>query len=474
VSSAGTSTAAAHRPGTRYYAPEVRVSKLGDKLLEKGEEGDALANDVLGDLMRAEVTLVNTGISTYSLTFNNWLVPTSEGRGQKSNDVGNGTPAKVDTEGKVPWPHFKYNDLAVLSFGTRLRIDMRYVPEPTGHVPEPTGQKRSEEQDPLRWTPMVSGPITDIQFSFAGGQGAQLTVSGEDDLSVLKDKLEKWVPTKDRPAELTIVKQALKHANFPLDLAPTRVGYPKFVTEDGQGPQETLAGQSVLDFITKLAERLDFEVFLEFANTNDPKSPLGFHFEPYRGRAEPDKNLRSVFRLDRERNLLDFNPTIKVGDQYSTVVVKGRHRDPLLAREVKGEGIPADISDELHRDKDVDGPLTSGPEVRAVFFPGRVNQYVVPNQPNLDDVRADWAAKTVLRKKARELFSIEATTIGVPLLRPGNHVEIRGMRVPFDGYYYVTKTVHTFGADGYRTKISASRPGMELPKSREKPKGATP
>jgi hypothetical protein len=37
------------------------------------------------------------------------------------------------------------------------------------------------------------------------------------------------------------------------------------------------------------------------------------------------------------------------------------------------------------------------------------------------------------------------------------------MRAPFDGFYYVTKTVHTIGTDGYRTKITASRPGMEFP-----------
>jgi phage protein D len=81
----------------------------------------------------------------------------------------------------------------------------------------------------------------------------------------------------------------------------------------------------------------------------------------------------------------------------------------------------------------------------------------------LDEVRADWHAKAVIRKKSRELFSIDGTTIGLPTLRPGNHVEIRGMRPPFDGFYYVTKTTHSFGADGLRTRFTAQRPGMELP-----------
>jgi hypothetical protein len=41
------------------------------------------------------------------------------------------------------------------------------------------------------------------------------------------------------------------------------------------------------------------------------------------------------------------------------------------------------------------------------------------------------------------------------------------MRPPFDGFYYVTKTTHTYGADGMRTKFSARRPGMVLPPYQE-------
>jgi hypothetical protein len=458
MSGPGVLTAAVpDRPGTSYYVPGVRVSKLQPKLQAGSEAGTLLPRSVLGDLVRADVTRVNTGVSQYSLTFNNWFLATAQDREQHLDDLGDGGPREAaDGTSRAPfWPRFKYNDFAVLAFGDRLRIDMRYVPEPTG-------AQRSGSEDEESWTPMISGPITDISFSFATEEGAQLTVSGEDDLSALKDKQDKRVPM-DRRAELNIVKQALQKANYPLTPAPPLVDYPPFVTDDGQGIHEALnAGQSTFDFIQKLADRLDFEVFLEFAAFDKPASPLEFHFEPYRGRSRPNENLRPVFRLDRERNLIDFTPTIKVADQYSKVEVKGRHRDPLLAKEVKGEATHAILGDELHSDPSLDGALKSGPEVRAKFFVGRENRFTVPNQSNLDEVRADWAAKSVIRKKARELFSIDATVVGVPRIRPGNHVEIRGMRPPFDGFYYVTKTVHTYGTSGYRTKITACRPGMEL------------
>ena len=77
-------------------------------------------------------------------------------------------------------------------------------------------------------------------------------------------------------------------------------------------------------------------------------------------------------------------------------------------------------------------------------------------------------AEAQFRRKAREFFTIDGTTLGIPRLRPGNYVQITGMRPPFDGFFYVTKTVHTYGADGLRTKFSARRPGMVLPPYGEK------
>jgi hypothetical protein len=462
MSQPGTVAAAvADRPGLSFYTPGVRIARLeGD--VGASDAGTLLPESVMGDLVRAQVTRVHSGPSQYSLTLNNWYLSTASDRSQHSDAFGSGSPREaIDGDKSQPfWPRFKYNDFAVFRFGTRLRVDMRYVPEPKGGASDEAGTSAPPTNG--GWTPMVCGPITDISFSFDAAQGAQLTVSGEDDLSRLKDKLPKRVPMERRP-EINIVQQALAQAKYKLPIARPLVKYPSFVTDEGQGLHEAIAsGQSILDFLLKMAERLDFEVFLEFADLDVPSSPIEFHFEPYRGRARPDAQLRPTFRLDRGANLLEFTPAINVVNQYSKVEMKGRHRDPLLAKEVKGEATHSILSDELHIDPDRDGPLKSGPEVRAEYFKGRTNPLSITNQSNLDDVRADWAAKAVIRKKARELFTIDATTVGGPRLRPGRHVEIRGMRAPFDGFFYITKTVHTFGVDGYRTKIMASRPGMEL------------
>jgi hypothetical protein len=449
-------------------APSVRVSALGPTPMAGPEPGAPLPPDVLGDVLRVEVTQVNTGLSQYTIVLNNaFLTLPAERRTMNPGALAASGPVERLTPANTPfWPRFKYNDFVLLQFGQRLRIDMRFWPGDRAIAP---GAPSSQQ-----WVPMISGPITDMRFSFATGQGAELTLSGEDDLSILKDKQNKRVPM-DRQGEVSIVQQVLQQAQLNLTFAEPAVEYPDFVTDDSQGIQEAVqSGQCWLDLVNKLAERLDFEVFAEFADSPPVPSPPGadqlspppaleFHFEPYRARAPFDPVRRSVYRLDRERNMLEFNPTIKVGDQYSEAEVRGRHRDPQQAREVLGNATHDILDDELQVDPALDGPLSTGPEVRSSFFPGRESKFVVPNQTNIDEVRGSAYAEAAIRKKARELFSIDVLAVGDPRIRPGRHVEIRGMRPPFDGFYYITKVVHSFGTDGLRTRITASRPGMELP-----------
>ena len=239
--------------------------------------------------------------------------------------------------------------------------------------------------------------------------------------------------------------------------------WPPFSEQAGKGIAEGLQdGQSYLEYLKKLAERLDFEVFMEFADLNNPGGGQEFHFEPARSRAKPTDE--TTILLSREHNLISYSPKIKVVEQPSAVVVKGRHRDRNKPQPVKGTVDLKKLVDELHIDvAKGDAPLLSGPDIRAKYFSNRPNPQVAPNQTNMDPERAAWLAEVLLRKKAREFFVIDATTIGLPRLRPGWHVEIRGLRQPFDGFFYVTKTVHTYGSDGMRTKITGRRPGMPAP-----------
>jgi hypothetical protein len=454
-----------NRPVSTYFVPGVQISTLG--AMSAGTQASTpLPADVHGDVIQAQVTRVCSGASQYSITLNNWYTTTA---GDRANGAADHQAVARELSGlsQPRWPRFKYNDFALIAFGQRLRIDMRYWPNPPEDKQFTTPATLAQS-----WVPMACGPVTDMQFEFSSGAGSRVTISGEDDLSQLKDHNANRKEFPKVP-EQQIVREVLKLANYPLtDMAPSVVPWPAFAADNGQGIVESiLDGQSYLEFLQKLADRLDFEVFIEFSDLTTPTSPLEFHFEPARSRVQPDNSTGDVFILQRDRNLIEFSPTIKVVDQPSHSVVTGRDRDRNNPTRVTATANPWILMDELYSD-DSDGPpqaLMPGPLVRAFFFPNRTdNPLSSPNESNIDPARAQVMAEAQFRRKAREFFTIEGTTLGLPRLRPGNYVQITGMRPPFDGFFYVTKTVHTYGADGLRTKFSARRPGMVLPPYGEK------
>jgi hypothetical protein len=450
-----------------YFVPGFRLSTLPNTLPAGTESGAVMSDDVLGDVIQAEVTRVCSGASQFSITLNNYITTTTSTSASKgAGGAAVMTPTSLSGGTQPFWPPYKYNDFSIIAFGMRLRIDMQ-------DWRDPSTERRLSSQATRNtsWVPMVSGPVTDMRFEFSSSSGARVTVSGEDDLSQLKDhyKTRKEFP---KVPERQIVREVLKLANYPLtSVADPQVPWPSFADDGGQGIVESiLDGQSYLDFLQKLADRLDCEIFIEFNDLTDASSALEFHFEPSRCRVPPDQSAGDVFVLHRDRNLIDFNPSIKVVDQPSNAEVKGRDRDRSKPTRVTGDADPSDLADELHPDDSSrpPQPLVAGPLVRAKFFPNRNdNPLTSPNETNMDPQRAKVLAQAQFRKKVREFFTIEGTTIGLPRLRPGNFVQIKGMRPPFDGFYYVTKTVHSYGADGMRTKFSARRPGMVLPPYQE-------
>jgi len=83
--------------------PEVRIVSLG--ALTTQETGGEVLADVTSNLISVEVTRNASGPGEYKLTLNNWDQHTRT---------------------------HKYNDLEVIRFARRLRIDMRYLADQQG------------------------------------------------------------------------------------------------------------------------------------------------------------------------------------------------------------------------------------------------------------------------------------------------------------------------------------------------------
>ena len=200
--------------------------------------------------------------------------------------------------------------------------------------------------------------------------------------------------------------------------------------------------------------------------------------EPARSKIKPAKQITDwktielasgeYLELRWGMNLIDFTPRMKVWEMPTSAVVSGSHPD--RRGRAKGELTPSQVTDaiklELPKSPSYDALPVDAVTARNEFF-GAAGD-AEPNQEshdgsNLDETRATIKAVAQVMRKVREFLTAEGSTIGVPMLRPGVYVHILGLRPPFDGFYYVTKTVHSYDGNGYRTQFSLRRPGMLPP-----------
>jgi hypothetical protein len=468
VSAIGGPTApVAARPGQTYFVPGVRILRLPPMPKagpEKGEEIYELRQDILS------VTVMRpcTGSAQYCIEINNWFdqLPRDRPPSPADRQPYNREPINGAT-GQPVWPRFKYTDFTVLDFGMRLRIDMRYFPD-NDKTLTPADLKSHD------WVPMISGPISDMQFTFTDDGGARLRVCGEDDLCILKNKNPKKHDYWGLP-EKEIVLDVLERAKFPLPLAPPPKAWPKFTESSAKALAEAhFEGQSYLDYLMKFAERWDFELFLEYNSLDDADSGQMLHFEPCRCRTPDNKTFREMYVVERGVNLVEFTPTLRVVDQVTSVTFCGHNHysgnpemtcrtspenpNPMPPLPMRGAS-PEPLDDELHRDvARGDEPLTSGPEWRRRKF--GLNPETKINQRGIDAERAEVMAEAYYRKRACDFLKVDTVTLGLPRLRAGRYVEYRGMRAPFDGFYYVETSTHTYSNEGLRTHFVSRRPGM--------------
>lgn len=402
--------AASFRSGTKFFAPQARLVK---------EDGTPLLIDnqpVNADIISVTITLSATGeVGQVQIVLNN---------------------QRHDAHNRPVAPIWRYNRLDTIRFGTRIRVDMRYADE--------------------GWTAMILARVTNIDFWFPPGAGAQVTLNGEDFLSLLKVKPDTDYIHMDAQ-EIDVVDTELSEAHAGLALATPRPANP-FTTSLPSITHEK--AKTRLEFINEMAQRMDFEVFVDFDNRtqvrDDQERGVSLHFEPSRsaGTATPLSLLWG-------RDIVEFKPAFKVWDVLTAATATGS-----VPRGRGGFSVNVPMDDAINDLRTgADGATPqSAATVRASAFAaeGRTPEANVGTvtATNIDEERARMAAKAALRKSARQFLTAEITTLGAPPLKPGIHVDLSGVYAPFDGVYYVTKTVHSLSAAGYSTKADLQRPGM--------------
>ena len=410
--------------GRVFHAPQVRLlsESSSEPITLPAESSDTRPHPVHADIERAVVTQVHHGPSQVSITFNN----------QRHEDTRKPRPVA---------PTWKYNGFDPLSFGQRILVKFGYA------IGTHEGDQASTQE-----ALMLRARVTDMQYLFPMEGGSKVTIKAEDLLSLLKAKPSADEPFRDKD-ETFMVTNVLSRSQCGLRLASaTRdeiAGTIRRVTHR--------KSQSYYQFIEELAKRLDYEIWVDIDTANV------MHFEKSRS-----LTLDTCLDLVWGRDLIDFKPKFKGWDIHTKATAGGSTtgRRQRIRELVDEERTKTEISRDLHT---AEGGLTpmNAVDARSAFFSGEGVQAVNPlsiDTRNIDRSRVSLKAIAELRKSARQFLSADATVIGTPTLRPGIHVNLQRLNVPFDGIYYVTRAVHTIDNTGYQTRVSLRRPGMLDPR----------
>jgi hypothetical protein len=351
------------------------------------------------------------------------------------------------------------------------------------------------------WIKMILAQVNDLQFSFPQSGGAQLTVIGEDILCRLKVKPTEDVHHQNKQEEQIV--QAVLDAVF-----TDATSKPGLALLGGAAEQEgrTQPLRSLrhnktttyFQFVTEIAERLNYELFVDFKDVRAAARPassttasagpitvaseLDLGFQLARSQFVPQGDKQSGldpgtdaaapavvhYELRWGLNLIELSPRFKVFDMPTAAEAFGTNhgaRARHSQRLTQGE-LVALLTAELPPTSNYSVAMQHALEARQQYF-GDAGAGAESNESsagsNLDAPRLKLKAGAQFLKKVRDFMTAEGQVIGLPRLRPGQYVDLVGLRPPFDGYHYVTKTVHTLDATGYKTQFSLRRPGMLPP-----------
>jgi uncharacterized protein len=145
--------------------------------------------------------------------------------------------------------------------------------------------------------------------------------------------------------------------------------------------------------------------------------------------------------------LKSFSPDMSAMQQVHKVTVRGW--DPANKQAIVGT---AGKGDEDATDM---GNSTGADILQSRFNLQR--EHVRVNLPVASQAEADAMAKAIYNERAMQLVGGSGSTIGVPGMKSGIVVELRGLGPRFSGMYYVKQATHTIGSGGYSTDFTVQR-----------------
>lgn len=197
-----------------------------------------------------------------------------------------------------------------------------------------------------------------------------------------------------------------------------------------------------IDFLWKLARKQGYVVTI---HEGEQEQSRRLYFGPSHTLAE-----RPLYELEWGKSLLSFSPRITTANQFRSVTVHGWNRDsqkPISAK--------VDFDDEeLNR---------MNRDLHEMVRKCDPREEEVVDEPVFSKDEAEQRARAILLDQSKQMVKASGSTVGLPGLRAGSKVDIKGIGSRLSGTYFVTETTHVLNDNGYITNFQARREEPDPP-----------
>lgn len=264
--------------------------------------------------------------------------------------------------------------------------------------------------------PMMLGEIVAVNPSFPSSGAPTLSITAYDRSHRMRHNCPDRFTFKMMSDSLIAAQIAIENGLIPVvDPAPTM-------------PSESLQQtESDWALLHKLAERNCFELYVHWDR-------LYFRF--------PRPQTERV-TLEWGKHLLSFSPRLSTSGQVGLQVVRGY--DPILAQTIVA-AIPLLALDDLEGFVERLGSDV----VNKIAGLGR---RLTRGQRPKNSFDAKVIARAMLRWLLDGMYEGSGSCIGMPMLRAGDQIDIRGVGRRFSGTYRLGKVTHTINSSGYQTQF---------------------
>jgi phage protein D len=286
-------------------------------------------------------------------------------------------------------------------------------------------------------TSMTKGSVTTLEPNFPGSGPPTLTVRALNVLHRLRDKQRSrhWNQKSDSQIAKSIDTLIDPETKRKLPVrAPGKEDPLEYVAQDNQYD---------IDFLFSRARNAGYVIYVDSEKKPNNQVEQFLYFGPSDERHPRIRDV--IYELEWGISLMDFKPILSTAKQVKSVEV--RSYDQQTNKPIRSK---VDLRDpQITTNRDL-LPLLTQPGCQP-------REEVVSNEPQPTPRQAERRALAILSDRLKEMVTAQGTTVGLPDLRAGQRVRIKGVGSHFSGTYFVTDTTHTITDAGYTTRFSARR-----------------